>query len=127
MWAYLIKCLLLALLVGVPTVVIRLWSDRRLSWQESYLRALLHIARVFSAAFALVSGIILLCVLADLIGMSKFGYPSYSVLATAIFIIIGYGLWRLTSWGLNWHTSKHRNFLPDAICDAVAVDEKALG
>ena len=32
-------------------------------------------------------------------------YPAYSVLVIALFMAIGYGVWRVASWWLRWHIS----------------------
>ncbi len=103
---FLIECLLLALLVGVPTVVIWQRPHRRLTLKDAYVRSLLHVARVFSVAYMLVLGLILVFALSDLVGIGQFGYPSYSVLVVAVGIMIGYALWRLASRWLSWHVSK---------------------
>jgi len=95
MWVFLIECLLLALLVGVPTIVIWLRSHRRLALQGAYFTSLLYLKRAFSVAWMLVLGLILAFALSDLIGASQFGYPPYAVLTMAACIMIVYGIWRL--------------------------------
>ena len=96
MQGFLISSFLLAFLVGLPTIVIWLGSNRKLSLQESYFRALLHIATAVGVAAMFVSGLILLFVISDLVGISRFGYPSYSILIIVIAIAIGYGLYRFS-------------------------------
>jgi hypothetical protein len=51
-------------------------------------------------AIMLVSGLILLFVLGDQIGLSRFGYPAFSIPLLALLVLIGFGICRLASLGL---------------------------
>ena len=63
------------------------------------------ISQFIGLGFLSISGLNLLFALSDLVGASRFGYPAYSVLVIALFMAIGYGVWRVASWWLRWYIS----------------------
>jgi hypothetical protein len=105
---FLINAALTRAFVAIPTIFIWLRSGRRLPLSTSYHRALLHVVRFSGLAFLSISGLNLLFAFSDLVGASCFGYPAYSVLVIALFMAIGYGVWRVASWWLRWHISMHQ-------------------
>ena len=89
---FLVSFALIALPVGGCTVLVWLNSKRKLSFETSYHRAILHLIRFVAWAFVVISGVILAFALSDQAGLSHFGYPAYSVPVIGVFMIIGYGI-----------------------------------
>jgi hypothetical protein len=94
---YLVIAALLALLAGVPTVLVWLRSKRTLSLRDSYHRALLHVARLFGLVFMAIAILGLIFALAALAGVSHFGYPIFSAPLFALFFAVGYGIQRIAA------------------------------
>jgi hypothetical protein len=112
MRTFLTNLILTALLVGIPTLVIWLRSGRKLPLKTSYYRALLHVFRFSAAAIVLISGLILMFATSDLIGLTGFGYPVFSVPFLMLLILVGVGLWRITSFWIR--SPKHLQMSKDS-------------
>lgn len=74
----LIGALILAAMLGIPTVGHWVWSGRKSSLVSSYYQVLIYFFTWFGAMFALVATIILVCALLDQVFHLGWGYPIWS-------------------------------------------------
>jgi hypothetical protein len=82
-------------LVAIPAVIVFWRNKGKLSVGKSYLRGLLHLARIMGWMFMLWGVLLLPFVVTDLIGRSDWGYPWWSIFFVPALVAFGYGLQRL--------------------------------
>ena len=82
-----------SLFVALPTTVIWVRSGRK-SLRQSYRMALAYCARAIGLLLSVISGLILVFVLADYFGFTHFGYPLWSAIASLLLVAAGLGIWK---------------------------------
>jgi hypothetical protein len=67
---------------------------------DSYRRALLHLVRIIGWLFIVVSVVFLPLMVMELMGVSHFGYPWWSIVLPVIQILAGYSVQRMAQSAL---------------------------
>ncbi|MDP1749347.1 MAG: hypothetical protein Q8L22_07810 [Reyranella sp.] len=92
---FLINALATLTLVAIPAAIVYWRNKGKLSVGKSYHRGLLHLFRVMGWMFMMWGALFLPLVVTDLIGLSHWGYPWWSIFFVLAFVAFGYGLQRL--------------------------------